>query len=299
MPNRVDVRYPINTLISYHYFKKNDIADIASNGYRLIGDSGAFSAMTTGKPIELDAFGEWARKWHNDLAWVASLDVIGDQDATWNNFLRLRVDYGVDVIPTIHYGSSPSEIDKYVEMGVDYIGLGGMVPLKSEPQRLMRWTLSMFKYARDNYPQVRFHGWGITQKDLIMNLPWYSMDSTGWAYSFMLGRHTLWIPTEGRFIRFATDGKEAFKYGDLIREHYNVEPADIAVSNNANYKLTARVSARSYQLLENHLRKRFNISAPTYGVKPDAPNGPNIHLANGSKDVFTKYLIQEKVGSNV
>jgi hypothetical protein len=291
MPNRVQVRYPVNTLVSYHYFKKQDISAFTRHGYRCIGDSGAFSAMTTGKPIDINDFGMWAKKWQKDLAWVASLDVIGNQTETWNNYQRLREYYGVDVVPTLHYGADPSEMDKYVEQGVDYIGLGGMVPFKSEPQKLLRWTLSMFKYARDNHPQVRFHGWGITHKDLLTTLPWYSVDSTGWAYSFMLGRHTLWIPTEGKFVRFATDGKEAFKYGDQIREHYGIEPADIAFSNNTNYQVTVRTSARSYQLLEDHMRKRFNISAPKYGVAKNAPVGPNIHLANGSSVVFTKYLV--------
>lgn len=296
MPNRVKVRYPINTLVSYHYFKKQDISEFTRNSYRCIGDSGAFSAMTTGKPIDINDFGLWAKKWQKDLAWVASLDVIGNQTETFNNYNKLKDYYGVDVIPTLHYGAHPSEMDKYANKGVDYIGLGGMVPHKSEPQKLLRWTLSMFKYARDNHPNMRFHGWGITHKDLLTQLPWYSVDSTGWAYSFMLGRHTLWIPTEGKFVRFSTDGKEAYKYGDQIREHYGVEPADIAVSNNQNYQVTVRVSARSYQLLEDHMRKRFHVSAPKYGVAPDSPSGPNIHLANGSSVVFTKYLVPIKEG---
>jgi hypothetical protein len=290
MYEKIDVRYPINTLVSYHYWKKRDLSILKNNGLNVIGDSGAFSAMTQGTVISVTELGEWGVKWKDDLAWCASLDVIGNQKQTYKNYKQLRTDFDLEVIPTVHYGANPNAIDKYVADGVDYIGLGGMVAYKSEPSKLLRWCLSMFKYAQDTHPQVRFHGWGITHKDLLLTLPWYSVDSTGWAYSFMLGRHTLWIPPLGKFIRFATDGKEAFKYGDLIRRYYNVEPAVIARSTKENYYETVRVSARSYQLLEDHLRKRYHVTAPNYGLKPNAPVGVNIHLANGSNVIFEKYL---------
>ena len=84
--NEVKLRYPVNSLVSFHYFGNRDIAEMKSWGLRLIGDSGAFSAHSQGKPINIQDFADWGLRWKNDLAWLASLDVIGNKDATWKNY---------------------------------------------------------------------------------------------------------------------------------------------------------------------------------------------------------------------
>ena len=53
-PTRLDV--PTDILCSFHYFGDIDMGAMRSWGTRIIGDSGAFSAMSLGKPIEREVF---------------------------------------------------------------------------------------------------------------------------------------------------------------------------------------------------------------------------------------------------
>jgi hypothetical protein len=55
----------------------------------------------------------------------------------------------------------------------DYIGLGATVGLSTERRRLF------FNKIFSLYPdKIKFHGFGITDSKLIINYPWYSIDST-------------------------------------------------------------------------------------------------------------------------
>lgn len=56
---------PFDTLVSFHYFGGNQepwVRRLAAAGCRTIGDSGAYSAMSLGKPVDLDQFAEWAER---------------------------------------------------------------------------------------------------------------------------------------------------------------------------------------------------------------------------------------------
>lgn len=284
MDNDVVLRLPINALISYHYFKGKDVAELRSWGLRLIGDSGAFSAKNLGLDISLDEFLEWGLAWRQDLAWVASLDVIGDQKQSWKNYKALRAG-GLDAIPTIHYGEDPKTISKYASEGVDFMGLGGMVGRKSEVQRLLRWTLSVFRYARDNHPKMRFHGWGVTHSDLVMNLPWYSVDSSGFSSSYRFARLALFDPSKGKNIGIALDGKDIFNHGNLLRDSYGIDPAAISVSTKETRRPLVRTSVLSVQKMEDFLRTRHRVSAPMYGLNRELRAGgaaPNVHVVLGA-----------------
>lgn len=281
MVQEVALRTPVNALISFHYFRKRDIAEMQTWGMRMIGDCGAFSAVSQGAEIAIDDFLEWAIKWQNNLAWIASLDVIGDSKATFENYKYLRAN-GVDAVPTIHYGDNPKELDKYADDGIDFCGLGGMVMRKSEVARLMRWTLSVFKYAQDNHPNMRFHGWGITHNTLLMNLPWYSVDSSGFSSSYRFARLSLFDSSLGKNIGIQLDGKEIYKHADLLLREYGCNPDDVAVSNKDTRRQLVRLSIASIQRQEDFLRKRHSVSAPTYGVRDYWTDVSNIHIASGA-----------------
>ena len=95
------LRYPLNILVSFHYAKAFPLNTYRDNGLRIIADSGAFSAESQGAEINLVEFAEWATNWRDCFAWVASLDVIGNAEASWANYTSLRHGYGIDVVPTV------------------------------------------------------------------------------------------------------------------------------------------------------------------------------------------------------
>lgn len=269
--------YPVNALVSFHYYKEVDVGAMARAGLRMIGDSGAFSAFNTGTPIDIDAFAAWTKCWQHSLAWVASLDVINDAEGTWRNYRTLRDRYKLDVIPTVHYGSDPTVLDRYAADGVDFLGLGGMVGRKGQPKHLLRWCLSMFRYQRDHYPGMRFHGWGVTHPVLLNSLPWYSVDSSGTSAAYRYGRLVLYDPAKHKNVQIAMDGVDVFKHATLLRKHYNVRPAEIASSSSTTRPALIRAAARSNQFIEAELRRKFNVSPPSYGIY-GATAGPSIHL---------------------
>lgn len=264
------LRYPFNALVSFHYYKRDDLARLTTAGLRLIGDSGAFSASTQGSPIDLAEYADWVVKWTGHLCWAASLDVIGNADASWANYRRLRDKHGLDVVPTIHAGADKRLLDRYVADGVDFVGLGGLVAHRTRPDATLPWLVDVMRYARDKHPQVRFHGWGVTNPRLILSLPWYSVDSSNLGQPYRYARASLFHPPSARWVRMPLDGHSPRKHDDMLRRFYGVAAADMLLSVPANRRLLVRVSGRSYQLVEDYLRHRHGvITAPAYGISDD------------------------------
>lgn len=269
---------PVDILCSYHYFDTANMATVASWGTRIIGDSGAYSAMSAGVPIDRENFHAWAAKWRNDLYWIAALDVIGDAEGTHENWLAAQRD-GLNLVPTVHYGEPTSAMDRYAEEGATLIGLGGMVPYKSEPDRLMRWCLAMHRHARDHHPHVRFHGWGATHSTLVDSLPWWSVDSSGFSSAFRFGTMKLFDPRVGRSRSIPMDGRSMAKWHSVLKRYYGVDWRTVATSNAANRREVARVALRAVQLHGEWLQRRRQVSPPALLDGP--PSGPLIHAALG------------------
>lgn len=276
----IPLQYPINSLVSYHYFKDVDIAEMSGWGLRIIGDSGAFSALTTGAPVDIREFAAWGKRWRQSLFWLASLDVIGDEKGTRKNYEFLRSE-GLDVVPTIHYGADPSLIDQYVADGVDFMGLGGMVGRKSEPARLLRWALGVFRYARKNHPQMRFHGWGVTHPQLVMNLPWFSVDSSGFSAAYRYGRLSLFDPRSAKRVGIEMNGRDIYRHTDLLASVYGVDDLSrVDKSTTETRRDLVRLSVAAVQKQEKYLRARFGVTAPEYGlVGQNDGRGPMMHAA--------------------
>ena len=274
-PTRLDV--PTDILCSFHYFGDIDMGAMRSWGTRIIGDSGAFSAMSTGKPIEREVFHAWADRWRDDLLWVAALDVIGDAEASYQNWQAARRD-GLELVPTIHYGEGTAQLDRFAEEGATLIGLGGMVPYSSEKDRLMRWCLMMHRHARDHHPQVRFHGWGISHPYLVDNLPWWSTDSSGFSSCFRFGTLRLWEPRRGRFVGVDLNGRDLARHARLLREVYGIDWRVVAESKSENRRELGRVAIRSVQLYAAWLQKRQAVTPPAL-LMPKLEGGGPLQVA--------------------
>lgn len=273
---------PRNVLCSYHYFKDYDLDRLPH--LRIIGDSGAFSAESQGATITTKDLAGWATKWAHRLAWVASLDVIGDQDGTRRNWQDMVESHGVPGVPTIHYGAHPSAVDWYVDRGVDFIGLGGMVgrPLP----RQMRWLIGVFKYQQANHPGLRFHGWGVTA-DKLLNLPFYSVDSSRWTSAVRFARLTLRDPNSLTDYPVHLNGRDAYRpeVARLLRDAYGVSVRDAASSTPANRDTIVKVAALSVAVQEARARRKHGaITAPKWGQILGGVDGMHLHFVNVATD---------------
>lgn len=288
MSTRVKIQYPVDALVSYHYFRDDQVMDrVSGPGHlRLIGDSGAFSAHTAGAAITLPEYAGWCHRWADRLLWRASLDVIGDPVASLSNWRALRDTYGLATVPTIHVGTDPSWIGAYATQGVDFIGLGGMVgrPIPT----IMRWSVAMLQHARRHYPQVRFHAWGQAGRTYLDAVPVYSADSSRSAVAYRYGILRLFDPATGRRADLKMNGSTAVnRYGRLLREVYGVDPADVRTSHAGNRTLLIRLAAAVIQQYAAWLQHRHQVAAPTYGITGPPPTGPIIHNVSVAPDDYT------------
>lgn len=160
---------------------------------RFFLDSGAFSAWSSGKPIDLDEYCEFIRHNIEHLDVYAALDCIPggiDRPATaqeredaailsWKNYIYMK-EQGLDPLPVYHYGEDPKWLEQMLEYGCEYIALGALVGIPSTMRR--HWLDRVFTRLTDadGRPIVKLHGFGMTAIPLIFRYPWYSVDSTAW-----------------------------------------------------------------------------------------------------------------------
>lgn len=161
------------------------------NKVNLFLDSGAFSAWSQGKEIDIQEYIQFIKKHEKVIDVYANLDVIGDPEATWQNQLIME-EAGLSPLPCFHYGSPKKYLKRYVEK-YEYISLGGMVPISNTG--LIKWLDSIWtEIITDNkgIPRVKVHGFGLTSLKLMMRYPWYSVDSTSWVVTGRLG--SIYVP---------------------------------------------------------------------------------------------------------
>lgn len=199
------------------FFTAND------QSYRVLVDSGAFTAWKQGTPIVLDDYIHYAMELRQKAINPANLEFIGldiiagtfeerkagklPTDAEvheackegFRNFEVMR-DVGVLCIPTFHR-DDPIE---YLEQMADAV-------METESRRMclaprvdgsptsvkMKWLNDCFQFLIKRYgPRVwenfKIHGLGISSIRMMETYPFYSVDSTGW----------LWAATNTTFKRF-------------------------------------------------------------------------------------------------
>jgi hypothetical protein len=185
-------------------------------------------------------------------------------------------------------------MDWYAEQGVDFLGIGGVAGTNTPGSVVFKWIVSVFKYAEENHPQMRFHGWGMTGKEFL-RLPFWSVDSSGWGSAYRYGRVVLRHPVTGRNIAVDlsrnNSGKGAFKpeVAQMLVENYGVTPSEIIKAGPHNREILVKLSALSASVQEMQWRRQFRnkpISAPKWGhlkgwkFGPD-DTGPHMHLVDG------------------
>ena len=157
-------------------------------------DSGAFTAWTKGRPIDLDAYIAFLVDLEAQAAAGAlvldgylALDVIPgepgrlptEDEARWatgkslENLAKMRA-AGLSPIPIFHEGEPMDLLDAYVAEGHNVIALGATAS-RGKPE-LVDWLQPIF----DRYPGQRFHGLAMTQRRVIEGFPFDSVDSTTW-----------------------------------------------------------------------------------------------------------------------
>ena len=151
---------------------------------RLLIDSGAYSAFTTGKPVDIVAYGEWAARWVGHADAIAGLDdIAGDWRKSLANYEAMPLGF-----PTIHDTDPPELLKELVPLARErgnWLGIG-LAPPREGKERFVRWVC-------DNVPEdIHIHGWALRRYTHVRRLD--SVDSTNWWRDAMQIRRDLpWL----------------------------------------------------------------------------------------------------------
>jgi hypothetical protein len=215
-------------------------------------DSGAFSVFRGTVKMSIEEYADWLSRWHSMMDVYVNFDVIGDAQGSMRNFEYLK-GRGLTPMPVIHPGSPWSYLDRYVEMS-PWIGLGGWA-VGNGRAHWPAWAAQVFK----RYPEHHFHGFGMTDVDLMLAFPWYSVDSASWLAGWKYGRMLLW---NGRRMIHVGVGGLASRPGGIARSRaaqelvrgYGADPHSL-YGDSYRYTTVARISIRAWEMMEEDLRK--------------------------------------------
>lgn len=169
------------------------------NKVDLFLDSGAYSAFTKGVKIDIKEYIEFIKEHEDSLEIYSNLDVIPTKEMTkdeaakktWKN-QKIMEKAGLSPVPVFHYQEPLKYLEYYVE-NYDYISLGGMVPVSNT--QLRYWLDPLWSGPltdEKGVPKVKVHGFGLTSLKLMLEYPWYSVDSTSWVVTGRLG--SVYVP---------------------------------------------------------------------------------------------------------
>lgn len=269
---------PLRCLLSYAFFRNADLAELVGELRTIYGgpvetfaDSGAFSVATTGATVDLKDYAAWLDEWAPVITTAATLDVIGDPDATHRN-TEVLLGAGLRVLPTFHVGTSWPVLERLCKT-YPYLALGGMVPHTKYPDEVMRWLIRAFRTAADH--GTVFHGFGQTRVATLASLPFYSVDSSAWVSGARFGQMALWDAGRARLVQVqAGVAAEARRHAALLRDH-GADPAVVGRPGFAHtshrtpeeheheYAMIRAASLLAFQRLGVWLEQRHAVSAPT------------------------------------
>lgn len=197
----------------FSYFDKRAVdkyKEMVSAHGKLFIDSGAFTAWTQGKTINVDEYINWINDRADYIDLYGQVDVIpGDRTTgalpsaeevriaaqkTWENYLYMRpkMKKPEGLLYTFHVGEPIEFLKQALEWKdpegnhIPYIALGGMVGKSADVRdRFMEHCFDVIK--KSSNPNVKVHAFGMTDRDLLMKYPVTSADSTSWIMTGATG----------------------------------------------------------------------------------------------------------------
>lgn len=170
----------LNVLVAYPYFSEGIVSVLERNkDYRLIVDSGAFSAYNCGLDIKLPDYCDFLRMLHKRLPKFESvqLDVVFNHEETEINYNKM-MDMGLNTNPVFTRGAPISYLmdllakDKYVFVGGVQGGSGAR---------------EFAKFVLERSKGKRVHYLAFVRSEFLKYYKPYSTDASSWAGAARFG----------------------------------------------------------------------------------------------------------------
>ena len=255
-----------NCLDSYHYVgSQRKVDEMRADGAQIFLDSGAFSAFTTNKPINIDEYARYVLENEDiiekvDGVLMASvLDGIGDAQQTLNQQAYLEKK-GVTTLPCYHFSEPLEYLDYYIAR-YPYITIGGLVGKSSRD--LKSWLDGIWdSHLTDGSgnPRLKVHAFGITSTEILQRYPWYSADSSSWLQYGLFGNvytnHWLVLGISKDKQTRKEAGKHYDSFNEMEQMHIKayLEESGIPVEDMRQaYNSRAVYNAREYVILGDQI----------------------------------------------
>jgi hypothetical protein len=126
-------------------------------------------------PLNVDEYIDFVKQCEKEglLVGYFNFDKIGDWEQSQANLEYMEA-RGLTPIPVYHFNSPIEVLDNLVAKRYAVIGLGGTVG--QDKTKVEQWFNSVFC----RYPNVAFHGLGVTRAEWISKYPFFTCDSTAW-----------------------------------------------------------------------------------------------------------------------
>lgn len=167
----------------------------------------------------IDRYAEFVKANKDCFDLYATLDVIFNPELSWKSYRYLVREHGLRPMPVVHFGTGMEWVDKYLNAGCKYLGVGG-IGQEANRYSYVQFADRLFKHIgskSNGLPCVKTHGFAMTSVPLMVRWPWFSVDSSRWAKA--AGNGSVLIPHK-------RDGKYTF----------DVEPYLLAVSHRSTAK---------------------------------------------------------------
>jgi len=256
-------------LVSFYYKEKAETVMQLKQGdfaeqVILTVDSGAYTAYTQGKVIDIDEYIDFLQQNIGSIDHYVNLDVIGDGPASYANY-RYMTRAGLNPIPVWHLETEKEYLLAYLDQA-DFVGISlpkskdpkkkAPNPKKQIPELDDLWLYPLTD--QDGFPKAKFHLFGVASLPVIKRYPWWSFDSTSWVETAKFG---------GIYLPKAPNGIPSF----------NQIPSSVPVSNRSSDK-------------DNHLLN-LNRSKQKYAKARITSAELQFELNHNLDDQYTRYAI--------
>lgn len=149
----------------------------------------------------LEAYASFlAKHGTGNIDFFVNVDAIFNPDLTWRAQKKLEAlleQRGVKQrpVPVIHYGTPLHWVQKYLDDGHTYLGIGGLGQEVTK-EAYYSWADRLFAMlcpeSNGFLPLAKTHGFAMTSWELMRRYPWYSVDSASWIKAAAFGQ--IYVP---------------------------------------------------------------------------------------------------------
>ncbi len=172
--------WKVPLLVSYAHAGKSIMTALTThqNTIRILIDSGAYTAYSKGKTVDIDEYCKWLHSFQFEPDNCFMLDVIGNPRMTMTNFMYM-IKKVHRPIPVFQRGATPEDLNFYCEHA-DKVAIGGLVYTANKRQQC-KYVMEMTELSKP------VHWLGFADDDFIKFYKPASCDTSTWANSRRYG----------------------------------------------------------------------------------------------------------------